>query len=517
MAIPIGAYTARGSMSSRGKKVDERKKSLSYSATVNKLLLDVESAQTEGSVVTGRTGNITIQNTGSTAAYAILAYRLWTDATTMSATTYHVNYLLAPNEYIFLPDAPAVIADADIEQLAGTALTDSVPDSNMYVDTTLDTNDGTGDDITGSATETKVFIEQHTDATNNGVNYFRVGDLIRVNNEIMEVTALGSGADAANTFLTVIRGVHGSTAASDHADDAAIRLPFFNIYGGNYNRYSVAQTDAGGRFHAMNYFGQGRATTTLQGMTRGSIALKFYEAGYQELTDDGDITPSTNSGLSASTTYYLSISIDGATTDKITFTTSSNVNFGGSDGVIQKLQDAIDVLYYTPAKNGYEKGATVAIVNGDVRVTSKQHLSSSAISITTNTDGTSGTDELFDTSNKIGRFPATIPAAVAAKLPPDLMYDPLTYESYANTSAFLMDDGLSNLTGMGEGYINYNTGEINFTGAPANAEFVFSALHTGAFSGSTNATDAGKMNTLKAIYGNMPNQKGVGELTIIRE
>ena len=124
---------------------------------------------------------------------------------------------------------------------------------------------------------------------------------------------------------------------------------------------------------------------------------------------------------------------------------------------------------------------------------------------------------MFDTSNKIGRFPATIPAAVAAKLPPDLMYDPLTYESYANTSAFLMDDGLSNLTGMGEGYINYNTGEINFTGAPANAEFVFSALHTGAFAGSTNATDAGKMNTLKAIYGNMPNQKGVGELTIIRE
>ena len=393
MAIPIGAYTARGSMSSRGKKVDERKKSLSYSAGVHSLLLDVESAQTEGSVVTGRTGNITIQNTGSTAAYAILAYRLWTDATTMSATTYHVNYLLAPNAYIFLPDAPAVVADETIEQLAGTALTDSVPDSNMYVDSTGDVDSATANGVVSSASATTVYLEPYTSAANCAANLFRVGDLIRLDSEICEVTAIGDKSNLANNFLTVIWGVHGSAAASDHADDDPVRLPFFNIYGGNYNRYSVAQTDAGGRFHAMNYFGQGRATTALQGMTRGSIALKFYEAGYQELTDDGDITPSTNSGLSASTTYYLSISIDGATTDKITFTTSSNVNFGGSDGVIQKLQDAIDVLYYTPAKNGYEKGATVAIVNGDVRVTSKQHLSSSAISNTTNTDGTSGTDE----------------------------------------------------------------------------------------------------------------------------
>ena len=63
--------------------------------------------------------------------------------------------------------------------------------------------------------------------------------------------------------------------------------------------------------------------------------------------------------------------------------------------------------------------------------------------------------------------------------------------------------------------INYETGAIDFTGLP-NAEFVFSCLHTSAFSGRQNATDTVKMNSLKAIYGNTPNQKWNGELTVTR-
>ena len=54
------------------------------------------------------------------------------------------------------------------------------------------------------------------------------------------------------------------------------------------------------------------------------------------------------------------------------------------------------------------------------------------------------------------------------------------------------------------------------TGCPPNAEFVYSCLHTSAFSGRQNATDSAKMNSLKAIYGNMPNQKGTGQLTVTR-
>ena len=69
---------------------------------------------------------------------------------------------------------------------------------------------------------------------------------------------------------------------------------------------------------------------------------------------------------------------------------------------------------------------------------------------------------------------------------------------------------------MGTGVINYETGEIQMTGCPANAEFVVSCLDTSAFSGRQNSTNAAKMNALKAVYGNMTNQKATGELTITR-
>ena len=70
--------------------------------------------------------------------------------------------------------------------------------------------------------------------------------------------------------------------------------------------------------------------------------------------------------------------------------------------------------------------------------------------------------------------------------------------------------------GACRGTINYETGEINFVSAPSNAEFVYSCLHTSPFSGKKDSTDSAKMNSLKAIYGNTPNQKATGELTIRR-
>ena len=80
----------------------------------------------------------------------------------------------------------------------------------------------------------------------------------------------------------------------------------------------------------------------------------------------------------------------------------------------------------------------------------------------------------------------------------------------------MFDDGNGNFKGVCNGSINYETGAIILTNAPPNAEFVVNCLHTSPFSGKQNATDTAKMNKLKAIYGNMPNQQGVGELTIIR-
>ena len=109
-----------------------------------------------------------------------------------------------------------------------------------------------------------------------------------------------------------------------------------------------------------------------------------------------------------------------------------------------------------------------------------------------------------------------MPDAVAAKLPDDVLYDKVTYDSSSNSGAFSYDNGYGRIFGMCNGTINYETGEIDMAGCPANAEFVYSCLHTSPFSGRQNATNAAKMNLLKAVYGNMPNQKASGELTITR-
>ena len=494
MAIYLGGHGKPGSMtggdSSNVSRTLERVKSLTYSATVNKLLLDVEGDTTEGSVKTDDVGDIMIQNTGTVPAFAILAYRLWTADVTMSATTYHVNYLLKPGESLNIPDSPAVIADDTIEQLAGTAVTNATPSSNMYADISTVSSgfDNTTDPVTIASADG---------------DFWRVGDKIRCNAEIVEITAI----DGAN--LTVKRAMLGTSAAS-HADGETLRLQFSNDYH-DHDKYSVCQSDDTGRFKASNYFGIGRAATHLQGLTPGSIALKFFtEGAYQELGLSG-ITASTNSGLTASTAYAFDIQVDGGTNfDNLTFTTGSNVNFGGTGGIIEKIQSALNTQYYT-AGNLFEKKVSIGIVNGDIRISSGSNLSTSAIAITAE----DGSDASFLGT---GRIPAVgnIDAAVPASLPDDVIYDPITYASSTNPNAFCYDDGNGVLRGAGcVGTVNYETGAISFQG-PVNAEFVISCLHTSAFSGKQDATDSAKMNTLKAIYGNVTNQKQSGEVTVAR-
>ena len=106
-----------GSSSTRANK--EQVKSFTYSQATNALLLDVDAAQTEGSVKTADIGEIEIENTGKYPAFAILGYRLWTAEGTMSGNTYQVVHLLRPNEVMIVPDAPAIIVDEDMMVLGG--------------------------------------------------------------------------------------------------------------------------------------------------------------------------------------------------------------------------------------------------------------------------------------------------------------------------------------------------------------------------------------------------------------
>ncbi|QDP51791.1 MAG: hypothetical protein GOVbin212_10 [Prokaryotic dsDNA virus sp.] len=495
--------------SSREKPVLEKTKSVSYSATQSDQIFAV-SASSSSSTTESMPSRVEIMNDGKVPLMLMAGYETYTDDRTDGVTEY-LHTMLMPGETYYPPVRGLIQTDADTVIVDGTVVSNSAPNSNEYVDSGADIDSATAAGVVGSDTNSLVYLEPYTSAANCTANLFRVGDLIRVNNEVMKVTSIGTKAALNSNTLVVERGMYGTSAVDTHADDAAVRLPFFNAY---TNDLTKRTTTVDGKFKAFNFFGLGRSETQVQGITPGSVAIKFYEAGYQEFGLSG-ITSSTNSGLSASTTYYLSISIDGATTDKITFTTdSSNLNFGGKNGVIAKLQSAIDALYYNPSKNGFQKGATVSIVDGDIRVTSNQHSSTSAISITTNTDGTAGTDELFDTSNIIGRIPATIKAAVAARLPDDVTYDEVTYAEIPNEGSFVYDDGNGNLFGAAEGTINYETGAIDFKNAPSEAEFVVSCMHSGAFSGKLNEAETDRINSLIAVYANTTSQKMNGSVKV---
>ena len=501
----LPGYTLPGQRA-RGKKPTlEKTKSVTYSATQSDQILAV-SASASSSTTEGMPKQVEVSNTGRSPLMIMAGYETYTDDTSDSTTEY-LHTMLMPGETYYPAVRGVIQTGADTVIVDGTVVDNAAPNSNEYIDSTADVDSATADGVVGDATDTTVYLEPYTSAANCTANLFRVGDLIRIRDEVMEVTAIGSKAALATNFLTVKRGVHGSTAGTAAADDDPVRLPFFNAYH-DYDKFSVAQTDSDGKFKAMNFFGLGRAATEVQGITPGSVSLKFYKAGYQAFGLSG-ITGNTNSGLAASTAYAFNITVDGGSTfASLSFTTdASNLNFGGANGIISKIQTALNAQFYT-AGNLFEKKVFVSISGGDIVFRSGSHLSTSAIALAAPTSGT--------TPFGVGRFPAIgdINADVLAALPDDVSYDNVTYAQVPNTTAFVYDDGEGNLFGAATGKINYETGAIDFRNAPVNAEFVVSCMHTGAFSGKLNEGETDRINSLVAVYANTPAAKGKAEVTV---
>ena len=470
------------------KPVSSTSKSVTYSQADNALLLDIADTVSESASQSGQFSAVRVRNDGYVVANAIFAYTKYTAEDDTSEAVEYVHYLLAPDEEITLPASRAIIATTN-EQYDGTPITSTKPATAMKIavpDTEL-TAEGL------DTVETEVDVDSGT--------YFLVGDLIRIDDEIMEVTSISS-----NT-LTVIRGTHGSTIAT-HTDNTALEYPFFNAYH-DFDKYSVSQTDYNGRFKAQNFFGYGRGGSGKLGITAGSVAIQFYESGYAKLGLT-DVTSNTESGLTASTAYEFDIVVDAGTTyDNLSFTVdSSNTKFGGSNGIIAKIQDALDTQYYT-AGNLFEKKVIVSIEGGDVIFRSGSNLSTSSVGISA---GSSGTAEFLGT----GRIPAS-PTSVAARLAQELEFNPVTNSStYKNI--FIRDDGRGNLlykNTQNVGTVNYESGAIDFSvGDKPNAEFVVSVLHTSPFSGKLNAAGADRANSLKQVLGNTSQQKCEAILTV---
>ena len=435
-----------------------------------------------------------IRNAGSVGVEIVFKGEEWADAAPdTNGGVSHQSFLIPSNDFLYLPNLRQLNYETATTSAAnGETLDNQVPDSNMYVDSTADLDHATANTMGSDATHTTLNLEDgHS-------KFFKVGDLIRIENEICEVTAVGTGADLANSTCTIVRGLYGSTAAT-HADDVAIRFPFFNAYA-DFDKYSTAQTDGSGRYKAMNLLGYGRkGDKVADGFVAGSISGKFYNAGYQELGMSG-ITASTESGLAASTAYAFDIAVDGGSDYTLSFTTSTNTKFGGSDGILRKIDNALKAGYYASG-NLLEKKVTVGLVDGDIRFTSGQHLSTSAISISAPASGT--------TPFEVGRFVMAvgdIEQAVPAKLPDDVIYDKKTNQSVPNISAMFYDDGHGNISGACNGTINYETGAIDITGCPPNAHFVISAAYGAAHSGGEEY-GANFGNTISSITGRSVNPK----------
>ena len=421
-----------------------------------------------------------VKNSGVIGAEIKVQIDGWTAGSPDSNSGYeYLSYLLGAGDFLFLPNIKQCGYSDATSAARGQLLLDLEPSSNLYLALDSGTELGTLSD----ANDKTLAV---TDAS-----YYKNGDLLRLQDEIVEVTNISG------TTLTVKRGMYGTTAATQSGVD--VRLPFFYVYV-DYDKYSVVQTDGSGKFKARNFFGYGRKADEVgDGFVAGSISGKFYSAGYQELGLSG-ITSSTESGLTASTAYQFTIAVDGGSAYDLDVTTSTNTKFGGSDGVIQKIQDALDAGFYASG-NLFEKRVTVGIVNGDIRFTSGQRLSTSAIALG---DSSGGDTDIWG----VGRIPAIadVEAAVAAQLPEDVIYDNLSNSTKSNLDAMFYDDGHGNILGACTGTINYETGAIDLNGCPPNAEFVVSANYGSALAGGSEFT-AALANSILSISARSVNQK----------
>tara|TARA_R100000152_G_C6778485_1_gene209220 strand:- start:1880 stop:3478 length:1599 start_codon:yes stop_codon:yes gene_type:complete len=398
-----------------------------------------------------------------------------------------ISKLLRGGEFLVYPNATAVnYITADESAMNGTdiAYDDQVLVSARYADS--------------GATLGANLEDSDTTVTVSDLSYFKVGDLIQVGIdtatatrlEIMQVTAVASGG--ASGALTVRRALYGTSKADKDTQDngtsgavsgAKVYFPFFNMFEDVFQADGTTLstelcTNHSGNYKTSNFFGYGRNSVgVLDGFCKGTIAFKFYKAGYQEFGLSG-ITATTSTGLTAGNTYYLKIAIDGAgTPDEISITpVSSNTAFGGTNGFIQLLQEAIDALYNTSTANNFERGATVALVDGDIRVTSNQHLSTSAIALTAGASGSDASDRLFAQQN--GRIQTAPEGAVPARLPDTYFYKDGV--KHFNIDEIMFDDGYGNLQAgsaiTGEGTINYDTGAVTLKNCPKKADFVISAI-----------------------------------------
>ena len=460
------------------------------------------------------------------------------EATGGGATAFRtISMILPAGEFIYLPNnrilSYALLTAGTLESAgkaaAGTIAIEpkDINSGNEYVDMHLfaGTTYNSGADIQLTA---DVAIAATTIGVDDG-DWFKAGDLIMVNSEVMRVESIST-----NT-LTVKRGLLGSIQAA-HSDDDDLRFFFGNEHLAFDN--GKCMTDGQGRFSQKGaFFGYGRtADKKADGLVPGSVAIgPFYQGGHLDwgLTD---IKGSDDTGLVASTAYTFHIVVDEynvggfdsvSSETAIAFTTdASDTTFAGSgNAVLPKIQARFDALFYDASSGLYNKKVSIGIINGDIRVSSHSNNSDTRVGI----GNVSGTSPFG-----VGRFPSlssSVPNLLgsehgggttdnivfgpATTLPQETIDDPITGKTIQNTGAFLLDDGNGNLLHMGSkvGSISYVTGHCSFNHLPY-AEFKIYAESLSAHSGGNKYISAGQ-NTIYAIDARSMNAKADSKIELL--
>ena len=335
---PFSQQIGDGAISSGGKQL------LNLTQRVDSSDIALFSAdEDKGKSVLPAARNLRFNNQGDSALGVSLKLNHWSSGTAEDAEDHkYIHFIVGRGESLNMPITRMIASDNSAID-AGTAVSNTAPAAAMTADSGADTTEGFTD-----GNDTTIAFDDGSGGVAHTM--FRAGDLIRLDDEICEIKEIvdtdGDGNYTPAHFV-VDRGLYG-TAKANLTNNTNILFPFFNAYHA-YDALTTARTDNDGKFKAFNAFGYGRATDApTSGILPGSVAIKCYNSGYQQWGMSG-VTPGTNTGLAVSTTYQFNITVDGGSTFvDLSFTTdASNVNFGGRNGVLGKIQDALDTQYYT--------------------------------------------------------------------------------------------------------------------------------------------------------------------------
>ena len=445
------------------------------------------------------------------------------------------SFLLPAGEFMYLPNARAVSysttddpSDGIVYQSAANAgvgdisiVPKDINSGNEYRKAAAisGTTYGAGSDVLIDGTVSDVTA---TTFTVDDGDYFEPEDLLILGDtpdEVVEVVSISSNV------LTIKRGLLGTNAGAITNDE---EVNYF--FGNEYLPYNSGRcmSDKKGRFKQRGgFFGYARTSTDVaSGLVAGSVAIQigYTQGGHLDWGLNG-ITPSTNTGLAASTTYTFHLVVDefgdggiddGSVTGEtaIAFTTdASDLTFNGSvNAVLPKIQAAINTQTKTTGSGLLNKSVSIFLHNGDVRVKSNSNHSETRIGIA-NVSGT--------TPFGVGRFPSltggnvpdllgsehgaggtdTICFGPASSLAPETIIDRVTGQSVLNENAFIFDDGQGNLRYMDNivGSIDYVRGHCSWTLAShPEAEFKIHGQSHSAHSGGINYA-SGAYNSISLI------------------